>query len=694
MRYKLPALLFLGLSLLVGIYLFLYVPALSFPYQFDDFGNILENRSIRYLRHPSIFLEAEQARNRPLTSLTFALSYYWSGLSLSALRWPSYVLHFLNAIFVGLFFYRSFSRADRRDAPAGAFLAGGIFLLHPLAVDSVIYFSGRSSLLVLFFLLAALWYYGRLRPGPTSWGLFTLAALGAFLSKESAVALLPLLLIYHLFLGRRARELVPYVLPLLVGGVGLAILKWPYLVGVSRGTYQIGGEVNIYYLREYWMLALAQWPRILQLFVRPDLLAIDHQVTVPASLADFHFLGGVLLWLTVPFLVWALRRRPSAPIFFALWIFASLSVTNSIVPVLDPLAERHLYLALPAVAWIVAALALYLTRRLPAWAWIAPLAVALVLVVPASAKRIEAWRSQDSLWASARALYPQKFRVVYNSWMANTQLPDHTEAALPILLDYLATTRPGTISYEEQELAVRGAAGVVNQLARERGGDPWRAGEEILGRPIPFWGDLILLVANLRSPSDGEWLRHWEAAVEKSARQSLARTATEPNWINNSFYLLRARYFVERGERKAAIADYERVFREFTRAYFGLPGVYFPYWILREELGDLYLAEGRAEDGILQYRMVANEFRGMRRFPYSVYAKLSRIFLARKETDLALDAMSHLLRVRSDDAELRHAYAALLREKGSKAAMRQTREAEFFSEHAVPVEDPREAIRY
>lgn len=664
-----------------GIFLALYLPSLPFPYAFDDVSNVIQNRAIRYLDHPRIFFESEHARNRPLTSLSFALSYRAAGLSLSALRAPNLLFHFLNALLVGLFFLRFFRR--QKGAEWGAVLAGGLFLLHPLATDSVVYLSGRSSLMVLFFVLSALWFYGRERPGFFSWLGFLISAVAAMLTKESAVTLLPLLLLYHVQMRRRWVELLPYFLPLLIAGVAGAYLKSAFLAGAIRGYYQIGGEVDIYSIVDFWRLSLAQWPKLLLLFFRFDLQAIDHQIYAPLSWLDWRVLAGILLWGLLPWLLIRLWKTRLAAYFFALWVFASLSVTNSVFPVLDPLAERHLYMALPALAWCVGwGLQYFHERYGKGW-----LAVFLLLPLAAFATqpRVELWRSPKALWTDAYRLYPRKFRVVYNTWNAHFLEGSNYEEALKMLTDYLQGLNPGTLTFEEQELVIQ-AAGVT--LAREidqEKSDIWKRGPELLAGLSDFWKDFILLSAGLRLSPGEAWLKYWEGAVERAEGARLSKRAREPNLANNSYYILRAQYFAKRGNRAAAIADYEAVLRQF-------PGKFFPYWTKREDLGDLYLAEGREKDALLQYELASSQYRSYKRFPTDIYQKLAKIFYDRKDYMRAADALGQLVRVLSDDPELRQRYAAMLRAQRDKTAMQQTKEAEFYSEHAVSPFDTREAV--
>jgi hypothetical protein len=132
------ALLLLFLLGSAGLVVAIYWQSLSYPFQFDDFSNIVHNRSIRYLEHPRILMEHAQSRPRPLTSLTYAVNYKLSGLSLSSYRLGNLLLHWLNGLLVALLFLQWF-RGRRQSGRGGSGAGGrGIFLAYPLAVDGVV----------------------------------------------------------------------------------------------------------------------------------------------------------------------------------------------------------------------------------------------------------------------------------------------------------------------------------------------------------------------------------------------------------------------------------------------------------------------------------------------------------------------------------------------------------------------------
>ena len=120
---------------------------LSAPFVFDDIPNIVQNRSIRYLLHPRIFFENLTARMRPLTSASYAWNYWRAGLTLSEFRHTNIFLHFLNATLLWIWL---------RKIHPWAWWGAVLFLVHPIAADTSIYLTARSSLLCLCFIWLAI----------------------------------------------------------------------------------------------------------------------------------------------------------------------------------------------------------------------------------------------------------------------------------------------------------------------------------------------------------------------------------------------------------------------------------------------------------------------------------------------------------------------------------------------------------
>jgi tetratricopeptide (TPR) repeat protein len=665
-----------ALLVFVGAYLALYWHSLPFPFEFDDFPQILQNRSIRYLFHPRAFLESENLRSRPVTNLSFALSYAMGGFSLSNFRIFNVLLHLANAFFVGYFFW--FTQSRRKGALGAALIAGALFLLHPLAADSVVYLSARSSLLVLFFMFAALYFYTRPLPTVFSWLSFLLMTAAAFLSKENGLAILPLLFLFHPKLKRRAQELIPYVLPILLGGALMGLRKATFLNAAGKGFFRIAGDIDISSFSEYLRIALSVWPMNFALFFRPDWMAVDHQLVLPASWFSPAVLAGIGIWLAFAAAAYVLWKFRSDWAFYFLWIVCALFVTNSIFPVLDPLGERHLYAALPAFAWLFA----LITLRVPRLAAVCLVATILPFAYHSAKARIEIWRSPETLWRDAYEKYPGKLRIVYNVWWSLITKEEKAAEALAIMQRFLVSQPAGALTYEDQEISLTSMANALRQSAKRSSRSIEAEARQIFG-PLEYWSGLILLKATINEP---HWRERWKEARAVALHTPLSPRPRDPEFIAHVFDLQLADYYIRVGNQKEALRLFEKVLLAFPRRHF-------PFWTKREDLGDLYHAAGRDEEALEQYEAAAYQYKVFKQFPGSLHRKLHEIYMSRKDYLRASDALGEILRVRTDDPDLRRQYASLLSRIGSQNAAQQFREADFYSQRRIFPQDRREIVR-
>mgnify|MGYP001605559066 FL=1 len=90
---------------------------------------------------------------RPFLFLTFAINYVSVGVKPLIWHLTSNLLHIANGLLVFSILYLVFRKR------LVAFITALIFLIHPLQTEAVTYISGRGDLLVLFFMLLALWLF-------------------------------------------------------------------------------------------------------------------------------------------------------------------------------------------------------------------------------------------------------------------------------------------------------------------------------------------------------------------------------------------------------------------------------------------------------------------------------------------------------------------------------------------------------
>ena len=141
----------------------LFGPFLSVPWEYDDKVEILLNRVIR---HPGDL--GEMVRYNPFRVLllyTFAWDLWAWGIDHPAgFRVLNVAIHAGNCALLVLLLDRLGARVGPRPRSSHAlFVASGtlLFAVHPLAIESVTYVSGRSSSLATTWILLSLWAYLR-----------------------------------------------------------------------------------------------------------------------------------------------------------------------------------------------------------------------------------------------------------------------------------------------------------------------------------------------------------------------------------------------------------------------------------------------------------------------------------------------------------------------------------------------------
>ena len=173
---KTPTLILFGIMAATVI---TYIPGLNGPFVFDDIPNITQNHALHLssLQFKNIQDAVTAVHSgplgRPISYLSFALNFYFFGLEPITFKIINLVLHLINGFFLFLLtrlLLRGSRILSRTKISRGridwiALVVSTIWLLHPLALTSVLYTVQRmTSLSTLFTLLAVILYlHGRLR---------------------------------------------------------------------------------------------------------------------------------------------------------------------------------------------------------------------------------------------------------------------------------------------------------------------------------------------------------------------------------------------------------------------------------------------------------------------------------------------------------------------------------------------------
>lgn len=305
--------------LLLIVTAWLYAPTLGYGFVYED-GHDLD--AVTRPLSASLPIWAWKPA-RSLTQVSMRLTYDVFGLWPGAYHAGNLALHLLNGgVFYGL--------AASCLGSWAAVIAVGVFLLHPVQVEAVAYVSNRPDLLATTALLL-----GWRAVIAERWWLVGLMGLVAFLAKETAIVVLPLLALVAYWRGARVPSwAVLACVPVTVALGAFLLLSYPLAFDLRNALTQLTAFA--------WLLSRIVVP--VGLTIDPDWNWITPMWMSAAA--------GASAWL----LVLAVRHRQACG---ALLVGASVLVIlpRMGVSLVEGLHFHHLYLLMPVVCLCLGALA-------------------------------------------------------------------------------------------------------------------------------------------------------------------------------------------------------------------------------------------------------------------------------------------------------------------------------------------------
>jgi hypothetical protein len=381
------------------------LPWLAVPwgsFQFDDFGNLVRDPATTDV---GLVVAQFFERLRPLTRLSYTLDAGLFGLRPAGFLATNLLLHLVTVALV-------FALARRRVGTEVAVVAALVFSLQPANAEVIAYVSGRSTGLMTPLLLGALLLHDRgARPG--AWALFLLACL----AKEVALVFPLLVAVWE-----AARvESRPGQARQVAGYTALAAVAAVLLLASGRYRELLDYSLTLRPMLDNLLANGRAVPQMLSLWFRPWALSADHAFDpqAHAALSDVGIIAMVLVCVAAI----AMRRQAPLLLLACVWPIAALLPTNSLLPKVDLVTEKPLYLAWagPAIAIGYGARLLYAhaRTRLTARFTAASGAALLCLCAGACAWRVSVWSDPTTLWLEATARAPDKSRCWNNLGMAH-----------------------------------------------------------------------------------------------------------------------------------------------------------------------------------------------------------------------------------------------------------------------------------
>jgi len=420
------------------------------PFIFDDFKSIPENPTIRSLWPPWPALSppdsGDAIQDRPIVNLSLAINYAIGELDVWIYHLFNLAVHILAALTLFGIVRRTLRLPvipESIAAAAGpmALITALIWTVHPLQTDAVTYIIQRTeSMMGLFYLLTL---YCVIRSAsaarPLWWYLAAVAACTLGMGTKETMVSAPLVVLVYdrIFLSRSFREVfrrrwrLYAALAATWGLLGALVIP-------SGGRSILLGYGYWEALRSYVPMQFSNIVHYLRLSFCPHPLIVDYGL-VPVGKVALNVLDVIIVVALLAGALVAFRYKRSFG-FLGLWFFAILAPSSSIMPLMiQPAAEKRMYLPLAAVIVVVVVCAYAIGRRLvgrladsktqaAAAGWLVGIGLVGIVVFILgflTVRRNHDYRSEFAIWDDTIAKNPHNWRAFANRGFARARGSDY-----------------------------------------------------------------------------------------------------------------------------------------------------------------------------------------------------------------------------------------------------------------------------
>ncbi|MEZ4754222.1 MAG: tetratricopeptide repeat protein [Bdellovibrionota bacterium] len=431
----------------------IYLPTIFYDFSYDDFHQIHNNTlvtspelSLDTLLFPFFEPTFPGDVYRPLTVLSYRLTYMLIGLQPAVFHFFNVLLHSLITFLV---FLLSFKTLKHKEL---AFFSATWFAVHPIHVEAVASVVGRAELLAAFFGLCSIFVFSKFLTQRTSLlrvtlllASSTLLLLGT-LSKESCLTLLPLTPIIALLMiektmygyeSRIRRSVLASIAIILTAIVYLfirqTILNDLFLPDTTQGSFWVENPLIKTPLLERIVPGIILLGRYLELLILPIRLTADYSATYLDFWTAIKSNSGILsLVIASCFLSSLYYLRNNRYSIFGVWVFLTISIVLNIAfPIGTLFAERLAYL--PSIGFCIFAvflLANFLIKHPSKNRFLIPLlSIIILLSAFRTVIRIPVWENNESLFMTTLSDSPNSPKAKINLALQRYNQKRYQEAA-------------------------------------------------------------------------------------------------------------------------------------------------------------------------------------------------------------------------------------------------------------------------
>lgn len=410
--------------LIIALSFVIYSNSFNADFQFDDGVHLAKQEHLNDINRFSNLSTWTNINERPLSFFTLSVNYSIHGLNVFGYHLFNVLIHIISGIFVYLLSvllfknYKELATYIKLDEKVAALFVALIFISHPLQTQSVTYIVQRMTSLFAMFYLGSIYFYlyGRFEYSKgcaafKSYAFYTLSflcAIAALLSKQTAASIpLAILLVEFFFVRNLEGKLYKKYL---ISFSGILVIL--FLLLVVRGL--IPKETLLISRGDYFVTQFRVLVKYVQLLIFPIYQNLDYDFSISNTLWGVREIISLLFSLFLLYLAVHLFKKHKIVSFSIFWIFVTLLIESTIIPIKDVIFEHRLYLPMFGFALIFLVLVFKFIRIKKLNNQILVMLIIIIIYSVVSHERNIVWKTRLSLWTDVVAKSPNKARAHIN----------------------------------------------------------------------------------------------------------------------------------------------------------------------------------------------------------------------------------------------------------------------------------------
>ncbi|MBX7041867.1 MAG: tetratricopeptide repeat protein [Ignavibacteria bacterium] len=436
--------------IIIAVTFIVFANALDGGFVFDDESVVVNNSSIQNLSNIPKYFTAEEGFHkvigkyyRPLVSSSYAVDYAIWGLNPYGFHLTNIIIHCIASMLLFRIFQLLFWRYKYRNI--FSLLTALIFVVHPVHTEAVTWISGRTDSMVTLFFFASFIFYleytreqkhdrrtGQIVSVQTHKPVYLYLSLLFYavglLCKEMLVTMPVIILLYDFVYRRKdldylRKNAFVYILFGVIT-VAFMLIRHNLLKDIpDRETY-------LYFFGKDDVTAIATMLKTVPVYFRllfaPFGLLYHYNGVIrdSGSFLDLPVVLSVLFIFMLIFASYFFYKRDSIISFAILFFLVTLLPVMNIVPTMNLMAERFLYLVSFSLVLVIAHLCMLGSSKRDKGILLAGMVVIIGSMSFLTYSRNKDWKDNNTLYSSAEGIEGNVLLVNRGNIFANMQKYD------------------------------------------------------------------------------------------------------------------------------------------------------------------------------------------------------------------------------------------------------------------------------